>query len=31
LLNVAQLSGILPTSVGGGENADGNWSLMAGF
>ena len=31
LLNVAQLSGTLPTSVGGGENADGNWSLMAGF
>jgi hypothetical protein len=22
---------MLPTSVGGGENADGNWSLMAGF
>src|SRR6266850_6523790 len=31
LLNEAQLSGMLPTSVGGGENADGNWSLMAGF
>src|SRR5215470_209404 len=31
LLNVAQLSGMPPTSVGGGENADGNWSLMAGF
>src|ERR1700737_3049928 len=31
LLNDAQLSGILPTSVGGGENADGNWSLMAGI
>src|SRR5260370_38265615 len=31
LLNDAQLSGMLPTSVGGGENADGNWSLMAGF
>src|SRR5258708_6308691 len=31
LLNVAQLSGMVPTSVGGGENADGNWSLMAGF
>src|ERR1700722_3188773 len=31
LLNDAQLSGPLPTSVGGGENADGNWSLMAGF
>src|SRR5712675_1893542 len=31
LLNVAQLSGLLPTSVGGGENAPGNWSLMAGF
>src|SRR5260370_4826593 len=29
LLNVAQLSDILPTSVGGGENADGNWSLIA--
>src|SRR5712692_6078738 len=29
LLNVAQLSGMPPTSVGGGENADGNWSLMA--
>jgi len=22
---------MVPTSVGGGENADGNWSLMAGF
>src|SRR5215467_10053134 len=31
LLNVAQLSGMVPTSVGGGEKADGNWSLMAGF
>src|ERR1700756_5418140 len=31
LLNDAQLSGMLPTSVGGGENADGNWSRMAGF
>src|SRR5258708_25590660 len=31
LLNEAQLSGISPTSVGGGENAAGNWSLMAGF
>src|SRR5713101_7738457 len=31
LLNEAQLSGMLPTSVGGGENAPGNWSLMAGF
>src|ERR1700730_8904183 len=31
LLNDAQLNGMLPTSVGGGENADGNWSLMAGF
>src|SRR6266481_4096739 len=31
LLNDAQLSGMLPTSVGGGENADGNWSLMAGL
>src|SRR5262245_32501427 len=30
-LNVAQLSGMVPTSVGGGEKADGNWSLMAGF
>ena len=31
LLNDAQLSGMLPTSVAGGENAEGNWSLMAGF
>src|SRR5258708_31815411 len=31
LLNVAQVSGMVPTSVGGGENADGNWSLMAGL
>src|ERR1700739_1778057 len=31
LLKDAQLSGMSPTSVGGGENADGNWSLMAGF
>src|SRR4030088_2809091 len=31
LLNDAQLNGMLPTSVGGGENADGNWSRMAGF
>src|SRR6266404_8587373 len=31
LLNDAQLSGMPPTSVGGGENADGNWSLIAGF
>src|SRR5215468_314011 len=31
LLKVAQLSGMPPTSVGGGENADGNWSLIAGF
>src|ERR1700741_4125462 len=31
LLNDAQVSGMLPTSVGGGENALGNWSLMAGF
>src|ERR1700755_2014016 len=31
LLNDAQVSGMLPTSVAGGENADGNWSLMAGF
>src|SRR5882757_9500336 len=31
LLNDAQLNGMLPTSVAGGENAAGNWSLMAGF
>src|ERR1700680_1391138 len=31
LLNDAQLSGMLPTSVAGGENAFGNWSLIAGF
>src|SRR5258706_13644148 len=31
LLNDAQLNGMLPTSVAGGENAPGNWSLMAGF
>src|ERR1700722_1352299 len=31
LLNEAQVNGMLPTSVGGGENALGNWSLMAGF
>src|SRR3954464_11478403 len=31
LLNDAQLSGMLPTSVAGGENAEGNWLLMAGF
>src|SRR5258707_1876450 len=31
LLNDAQLSGMRPTSVGGGENAPGNWSLMVGF
>src|SRR5271163_4828694 len=31
LLNDAQVSGMLPTSVGGGENAAGNWSLIAGF
>src|SRR5260370_7091336 len=31
LLNDAQLSGMLPTSVAGGENAPGNLSLMAGF
>src|SRR6201990_2575217 len=31
LLNDAHISGMLPTSVGGGENAPGNWSLMAGF
>src|ERR1700742_689811 len=31
LWNDAQVSGMSPTSVAGGENADGNWSLMAGF
>src|ERR1700739_4558721 len=31
LLNDAQLSGMLPTSVAGGENAAGNWALIAGF
>src|SRR5271169_4965396 len=31
LLNDAQLSGMLPTSVAGGENALGNWSLIAEF
>src|SRR6202163_2513543 len=31
LLNDAQLKGMLPTSVAGGENAPGNWSLIAGF
>src|SRR3954467_8755423 len=31
LLNDAQLRGMLPTSVAGGENAPGNWSLIAGF
>ena len=31
LLNDAQVNGMLPTSVGGGENAAGNWSLIAGF
>src|SRR5882757_11479585 len=31
LLNDAQVSGMLPTSVAGGENADGNCSLIAGF
>src|ERR1700730_3390126 len=31
LLKEAQLSGMSPTSVAGGENAFGNWSLMAGF
>src|SRR5258708_30643190 len=31
LLNDAQLNGMLPTSVAGGENAPGNWSLIAGF
>src|ERR1700747_3584481 len=31
LLNEAQFRGMLPTSVAGAENADGNWSLCAGF
>ena len=31
LLKEAQFICTPPTSVGGGENADGNWSLMAGF
>src|SRR5882757_9421116 len=31
LLKEAQFICRLPTSVGGGENADGKWSLMAGF
>src|ERR1700722_13285354 len=31
LLNDAQVSGMLPTSVAGGENALGNWSRIAGF
>src|SRR4030081_2537874 len=31
LLKEAQFICRLPTSVGGGENADGNWSLMADF
>src|SRR6201990_1100842 len=31
LLNDAHVSGMSQTSVAGGENADGNWSLMAGF
>jgi chromate transport protein ChrA len=31
LLKDAQLSGMLPMSVAGGEKAPGNWSLMAGF
>src|SRR5258706_7565650 len=31
LLNDAQLSGMPPTSVGGGESADGTWSVIAGF
>src|ERR1700721_1848240 len=31
LWNDAQLSGMLPTSVAGGENAPGNWSRIAGF
>src|ERR1700759_2629770 len=31
LLNDAQVSGMLPTSVAGGENAAGNCSLIAGF
>src|ERR1700739_378035 len=30
LLNDAQVSGMLPTSVAGGENGAGNWSLIAG-
>src|SRR5258705_1604657 len=31
LLKEAQFICRPPTSVGGGENADGNWSRMAGF
>src|ERR1700748_2090840 len=31
LLKDAQVSGMSPTSVGGGENALGNWSRIAGF
>src|SRR5258707_13230256 len=31
LLKEAQFICRPPTSVGGGENADGNWSLIAGF
>src|SRR4029077_890696 len=31
LLNEAQICGMLPTSVAGGENAGGNCSLSAGF
>src|SRR6266436_10060540 len=31
VLKEAQICGMPPTSVGGGENADGNWSLITGF
>src|SRR4030088_631473 len=31
LLNEAQIWGMLPTSVAGGENGDGSGSLIAGF
>src|SRR6267378_6584961 len=30
VLKDAQICGMPPTSVAGGENADGNWSLIAG-
>src|SRR4029077_5158582 len=30
VLKEAQICGMPPTSVAGGENADGNWSLIAG-